>query len=101
MNLLYIMSLQVVIWKLSHINDPDVPKPSEENGQTKKHDEVLEQLWTKVDILPTNLTDILEHQNVYKTDNYELDLNDNTGWESDNYDKKIDCDVNSDDEFDG
>ena len=32
MNLLYIMSLQVVIWKLSHINDPDVPKPSEENG---------------------------------------------------------------------
>ena len=62
---------------------------------------MLEQLWTKVDILPTNLTDILEHQNVYKTDNYELDLNDDTGWESDNYDKKIDCDVNSDDEFYG
>ena len=37
--------MQVAIWKLSHIKDPDVPKPSEENGWTKNHDEVLEPLW--------------------------------------------------------
>ena len=51
-------------------------------------------------ILPTNLADILEHQNVDKTDNDELDLNDDTGWDSDNYDEEIDCDVDSAGEFD-
>ena len=93
--------MQVAIWKLSHIKDPDVPKPSEENGWTKNHDEVLEPLWTMDDILPTNLADILGHQKVDKTDDDELDLNDDTGWDSDNYDEEIDCDVDSDDEFDG
>ena len=28
----YITHLQVATWKLSHVNDPDVPKPREENG---------------------------------------------------------------------
>ena len=93
--------MQVAIWKLSHIKDPDAPKPSEENGWTKNHDEVLEPLWTMDDILPTNLADILGHQKVDKTDDDELDLNDDTGWDSDNYDEEIDCDVDSDDEFDG
>ena len=53
------------------------------------------------DILPTNLADILEHQNVDETDDDELDLNDDTGWDSDNYDEESDCDVESDDKFDG
>ena len=49
---------------------------------------MLEPSWTMGDILPTNLADILEHQNVDETDDDELDLNDDTGWDSDNYDKK-------------
>ena len=71
--------MQVAIWKLSHIKDPDVPKPSEENGWTKNHDKVLEPSWAIGDILPTNLADILEHQNVDETEDDELDLNDDTG----------------------
>ena len=93
--------MQVVIWKLFHIKDPDVTKPSQENVYTKNHDEVLEPLWAMGDILPTNLTDILEHQNVDETDDDKVDLNGDTGWDSDNYDQEIDCDVDSDDEFDG
>ena len=89
MNLLSIIPLQVAIWKLSHIKDPDVAKPSEENVQTKNHSEVLEPLWTMGDILPTNLADILDHQNVDETDDDELDLNDNTGWDSDTYDEEM------------
>ena len=60
---------------------------------------MLQPLWTTKDILPTNLTDILEHQNIDETDDDELDLNDDTGWERDNYDEEIDCDF-SDNEFD-
>ena len=71
--------MQVAIWKLSHIKDPDVPKSSEENGWTKNHDKVLEPSWAIGDILPTNLADILEHQNVDETEDDELDLNDDTG----------------------
>ena len=92
--------MQAAIWKLSHINNPDVPKPSEENGWTKNHDEVLEPLWTSEDILPTNLADILEHENADENDDDELDLNSDTGQDSDNYDEEIDCDVDSDNEFD-
>ena len=77
--------MQVAIWKLSPIKDPDVLKPREENGWTKIHDEVLEPLWTIGGKLPTNLADILEHQNVDETDDDELDLNDDTRWDSDNY----------------
>ena len=80
--------MQVAIWKLSHISDPDVPKHSEENGWTKNHDEVLEPLWTTRGMLPTNLGDILEHQNVDETDDDELELNDDTGWDSNNYDQE-------------
>ena len=93
--------MQVAIWKLSHIKDPDVPKPSEENVWTKNHNEVLEPLWTMGDILPTNLADILEHQNVDETDDDELDLSDDTGWDSDNYDEEIELYIDSGDEFDG
>ena len=71
--------MQVAIWKLSHIKDPDVPKPSKGNGWTKNHDKVLEPSWTIGEILPTNLADILEHQNVDETEDDELDLNDDTG----------------------
>ena len=87
--------MQVAIWKLSHIKDPDFSKPSEENGWTKNHTEMLEPLWAMGDTLPTNLADIMEHQNVDETD-----LNDNTGWGSDNYVKESHCDVDSDDKFD-
>ena len=45
-----------------------MPNPSEQNGWTKNHDEMLEPLWTNVEILPTNLADILGHQNVDQTD---------------------------------
>ena len=65
------MRLHFGIWKLSHINDQDVPKPREKDGRTKKHDEVLEPLWTT--------RDILDHQNVDETKNDELDLNGDTG----------------------
>ena len=47
-----------------------------------------------------NLADILEHQNVDETDDDQLDLNENTGRDSDNYDEEIDCDVDSDDTLD-
>ena len=67
----------------------------------KNHVEGLEPLWTMGDMLCTSLADILEHQNVDETDDDELYLNDDTGWDSDNYDEESDCDVESDDEFDG
>ena len=51
---------------------------------------MLQSLWTTRDILLTNLVDILEYTNVNTTNNDELDLNGNTGWDSDNYDKEID-----------
>ena len=98
---LFIIPLQVALWKVSHIKDPNVPKLSKKNGWTKNHVEGLEPLWTMGDILPTNLADILEHQNVDESDDDELDLNDDAGWDSDNYDEESDCDVESDDEFDG
>ena len=56
---------------------------------------MLEPLWTMGDTLSTNLADIMEHQNVDETD-----LNDNTGWSSDNYVKESHCDVDSDHKFD-
>ena len=62
---------------------------------------MLEPLRTMGDILPTNLADILEYQILDGTDNDELDLNDDTGWDSDNYDEEIDCNVDSDDVFHG
>ena len=80
--------MQVAIWKVSHINDP---KPSAKNVWTKNHNEVL---------LPTNLSDILEHQNVDETNDEELDLNGDTGWDSDDYDKESACDVDSGYRFD-
>ena len=80
--------MQVAIWKLSYINDPDVPEPSEKNGWTKNHDEALEPLWATGDVLPTNLADILDHHNVDKTDDDELNLNNNIGWDSDNTDEE-------------
>ena len=55
-----------------------------------KKTQVLQSLWTTRDILLTNLVDILEYANVNTTNNDELDLNGNTGWDSDNYDKEID-----------
>ena len=64
--------MQVAIWKLSHINDTDVPKPSEENASTKNHNEVLQPLWTTGGLLLTNFTDILEHQHTNETDDDEL-----------------------------
>ena len=81
------------------MKDPDVPQPNEENGWTKNHDEVLEPLRTMGDILSTNLTDILEYQNVDESNDDELDLNDDTRWDNDNYEEEIDCHVESDDEF--
>ena len=51
---------------------------------------MLQSLWTTRDILLTNLVDNLEYTNVNTTNNDELDLNGNTGWDSDNYDKEID-----------
>ena len=90
--------MQVVIRMMSHINHPDVPKPSEKNGWPKSHYEVLEPLWVTEDILPTNLPDTLEHQNLHKRDDDEMNLNGDTGWDSDNYEEEIDCDVDSDDE---
>ena len=56
---------------------------------------MLEPLWTMGDTLSTNLADIMEHQNVDETD-----LNDNTGWSSDNYVKESHCDVDSDHKLD-
>ena len=56
---------------------------------------MLEPLWTMGDTLSTNLADIMEHQNADETD-----LNDNTGWSSDNYVKESHCDVDSDHKFD-
>ena len=41
----------------------------------------------------------LKHQNTEETDDDDLDLNDNTGWDSDKYDKEIDCDIHSDEEY--
>ena len=46
------------------------------------------------------MADILEHQNVDGSDDDDLDLNDNTGWDNNNYDEEIDCNANSNDEFD-
>ena len=43
---LFIIPLQVALWKVSHNKDPNVPKPSEKNGWTKNHVEGLEPLWT-------------------------------------------------------
>lgn len=51
---------------------------------------MLQSLWTTRDILLTNLVDNLEYTNVNTTNNDELDLNSNTGWDSDNYGKEID-----------
>lgn len=51
---------------------------------------MLQSLWTTRDILLTNLVDNLEYTNVNTTNNDELDLNGNTGWDSDNYGKEID-----------
>ena len=92
------MRLQIAIWKLSHNKNPDVPKPSEENHWTKNNNEVLKRLCTTRDILPTNLTDTLDHQNGDEND--ELDLNDDTRWDSDDCDKETDCGVDSDDKLD-
>ena len=91
--------MQVAIWKLHHINDPDVPDTSGKNGSSKSHDEVLQPLWKTGDLLPTNSADILEHQNTNETDKDELDFNDDSGWHSDKYDKEIDCDVHGDGKF--
>ena len=67
----------------------------------KNQYEVLEIFRTMGDVLPTSLADILEHPNVNETDDDELHLNDDTGWENDNYDKGINCYVDSDNKFDG
>ena len=61
---------------------------------------MLQPLWKTEDLLPTNLTDILEHQNINETNEDELDFNDDSGWHSDKYDKEIDCDVHGDGKFD-
>ena len=67
----------------------------------KEHDDkVLQPLWATGDLLTTNLTDILEHRNINETDDNELELNSDTGWRSDKYDKEFNCDVHGDDEFD-
>ena len=44
MDVLLLIRFEVAIWKLSHINDLDVPKPNKENRWTKNHSEVLEPL---------------------------------------------------------
>lgn len=67
----------------------------------KEHDDkVLQPLWATGDLLTTNSTDILEHRNINETDDDELELNSDTGWGSDKYDKEFNCDVHGDDEFD-
>ena len=92
--------MQVVIWKRYHTNEPDVPKPSEENDCTKNQNEVLEPLWTTGDVLHTNLTDIVGRQNVGENDDDKLNLCDDTIWGSDKYDTEIAFDVDSENKFD-
>ena len=92
--------MQVAIWKRYHTNEPDVPKPSEENDCTKNQNVVLEPLWTTGDVLHTNLTDIVGHQNVDENDDDKLNLCDDTSWGSDKYDTEIAFDVDSENNFD-
>ena len=92
--------MQVAIWKRYHTNEPDVPKPSEENDCTKNQNEVLEPLWTTGDVLHTNLTDIVGRQNVDENDDDKLNLCDDTSWGSDKYDTEIAFDVDSENNFD-
>ena len=92
--------MQVAIWKRYHTNEPDVPKPSEENDCTKNQNEVLEPLWTTGDVLHTNLTDIVGRENVGENDDDKLNLCDDTIWGSDKYDTEIAFDVDSENNFD-
>ena len=92
--------MQVAIWKRYHTNEPDVPKPSEENDCTKNQNEVLEPLWTTGDVLHTNLTDIVGRKNVGENDDDKLNLCDDTSWGSDKYDTEIAFDVDSENNFD-
>ena len=92
--------MQVAIWKRYHTNEPDVPKPSEENDCTKNQNVVLEPLWTTGDVLHTNLTDIVGRQNVDENDDDKLNLCDDTSWGSDKYDTEIAFDVDSENNFD-
>lgn len=50
--------------------------------------------------IPTNLTDMLKNSSLGDIDDNEFDLNDNSGWDSDNHDKDFVWNVNSEDEFD-
>ena len=48
--------------------------------------------------MPTNLVETLEPQNLEKID--EFNVNDDSGWDSDNYSKGSDFNANSGEEFD-
>lgn len=49
--------------------------------------------------MPTNLVETLEPQNLEKIDD-EFNVNDDSGWDSDNYSKGFDFNAKSGEEFD-
>ena len=61
--------------KLSHVNNPDIPDPTDGHGWTMQHG-VIEPLWTEGDILPSQLVDILRNSAVDDSDS-EADRSDN------------------------
>jgi hypothetical protein len=53
------VNFQVAVWKRAHIALPEVPNPSPNHGWIWQ-DNILEPLWTRGDILPQRLVDILD-----------------------------------------
>ena len=79
------VNYQVAIWKWSHIPNPEVPSPVDNNGWELAGDNIQSK-WYKGSAFPTKLADILEKEE------------DST--ECDSYShEEYDSDCESDDEF--
>ena len=49
----------MAVWKRAHLNNPEIPNPSEDHGW-KVIDGTIEPLWVNGEVIPPKLADILE-----------------------------------------
>ena len=52
-------NFQTRIWKLAHVPEPDVPRPTDGHGWLEEND-IMKPKWTDGNIMPKNLVDILQ-----------------------------------------
>ena len=82
-------NFQTGIWKLAHVPEPEVPRPTDGHGWVME-DDIMKPKWTNGIVMPKKLVDILEE--IVDTDDSDSDLDSESDFLSDS-DTESDSDI--------